>query len=129
MDSRSDGHLDFSLELVRGKTPFLPPQPYGVLDFRLRPTFRWNEALAVVRGRAARAALAPVLFTAGFFQLRTGGQEEIPADIRQPIPMTWSGVGVSRCMLRLSRDTAVLLKKALLGDVLLVEAVADVEME
>ena len=41
--------LDFSLVLVRGQNPILPPKPHGLLEFRLQPHYQFTEALNAVK--------------------------------------------------------------------------------
>src|SRR5262245_32863400 len=61
---RDDGRPDFKLELVRGKTV------YGMLDFRLQPGFRVEEALTLLRARYPEARLTRAVFASGFLRMR-----------------------------------------------------------
>ena len=65
---RDDSTPDFSLELVRGKNPLLPPAPYGVLDFRIGARYMTDEALTLLRAQYPRATIRHSIFTAGFLR-------------------------------------------------------------
>jgi hypothetical protein len=52
----------------------------------------------------------------------------LPADLRAPIPLAWNGLTTARYILRLSLDSALLLKGALQGDMLPLFALAEMEM-
>ena len=60
---------DFTLELVIGQNPFKPPQPYGVLDFRLCSEPFSDVALEALRRDHPGAAVTPVLFTSGWLRI------------------------------------------------------------
>jgi hypothetical protein len=63
------GGPDFSLELVFGQNPFQPPQPYGVLDFRLCSEPFNDAALEALRLDHPGAAVTPALFTSGWLRI------------------------------------------------------------
>src|SRR5262245_9967255 len=60
---------EFLLELVRGQTPLLPPKPYGVIDFRVQPQYRIDDALVMLRTQEPKAMLEEAAFTSGFLRL------------------------------------------------------------
>ncbi len=120
---RKDGRPDFMLELVRGK------DLYGVLDFRLRPRYRIDEALALLRLTHPDAMLDGAIFSSGFLRFQqVGDADAIPPDLVKPIPLAWNGLGVGRFVFKVSRDTALMLKGALQDATLTLGAVAEVEM-
>jgi hypothetical protein len=123
------GRPDFLLELVRGTNPMLPPKPYGVLDFRLRPQFRMDDALSVLRARVPNATLGYPSFTNGFLALEATTQSDFPSDLLRPIPLSWNGLATARFVLKISTDSAAVIKQALAGDALALLAVAVLEME
>ena len=125
---RNDGRPDFLLELVRGQNPLLSPAPYGVLDFRVRPRYPMEETLKLLRDRHPMAMLAPAVFSSGFLRLRPVA-DDVPADLRIPVPLAWNGLGITRCILKLSPPAITLLKRLLLeAEVLALHAAAEVEM-
>ena len=126
---RSDGRLDFVLQFFRGQNPSLPPASYGVLDLRAQPQYSLEAALIALRGRHPQAMIDPAAFSTGYLRLypqRDMG--EFPADLRAPIPLAWNGLTTARYILRLSLDSALLLKGALQGDMLPLVALAEMEM-
>jgi hypothetical protein len=126
---RGDGRPDFSLELVRGENPLLPPAPYGVLDLRLRPRYRIDEALRALRDRHPSRMISRASFSAGFLRLRPlGDATDVPADLLEPVPLSWNGLGVARWILRLSPDGITLLTRSLQSELLALAAAAEVEL-
>src|SRR5215213_3087649 len=71
---RGDGAVDFQLDVVRGRTPLLPPKPYGVLDLRLCARYRMEASLRLLRELRPAAMLAPIGFTAGWLRLVAGAE-------------------------------------------------------
>lgn len=126
--ARGDGTPDFSLELVRGENPLLPPAPYGVLDFRIRPRYRSAEALALLRGRDPQAMLEHASFAAGYLRLYPLAEIDLPPELFRPFPLAWNGLGVARTLLKFSRDAAAVFKEALANETLTVHAAAEVEL-
>jgi hypothetical protein len=128
---QEDGRPDFHLSLVRGPNPALPPEPHGILDFRLRAHYAVDGALAAARARYPNATVAPCSFTGGWFRLYpvAGVREEVPADLLRPTPLAWNGLGVARCALKTSEVGGDLLEKALLGEQLLFHAKVEMEIE
>jgi hypothetical protein len=124
----SAGGPDFHLEFVRGQTPFLPPEPYGWLDFRMVPRYRMEEALEVVRSLQPGALLAPIPLSGGFLRFRfLGNALEQPDELQQPIPTIGNGLNRLRYSAQISAVTADLLKSALQGDLLALQAIAELE--
>ena len=127
---RKDGRPDFLLEFVRGQNPFLPPAPHGVLDFRVRPHYRMEEALTFLRNRHPEAVLAPARFEGGFLRLRPAGDmDNVPDDLREPVPLAWNGLGIARYSSQISPSTATLLERSLRGELLLLYASAELEIK
>jgi hypothetical protein len=126
---RAAGRPDFQLALVRGRTPMLPPKPYGLLDLRLRAHYPIEESLQIVRASRPQALLAPIAFTAGFLRLRAGTDlGDAPPDLLRPIALTWNGLGMTRTVMKLASDGAALIKRALESQVLLLHALAELEI-
>ena len=127
------GKPDFSLELVRGQSPFLPPEPYGVLDFRVRPASFSATALAAARASNAGAVVTPVLFQRGYLRLQvtTGSTTLSPAQLAEletPFPLVSNGLDTVRFIRRLSPEAATLLKEVLVEGRLTFSAVAEMEI-
>ena len=127
---RNDGRPDFLLELVRGQNPLLPPAPYGVLDFRVRPRYPMEEALKLLRDSHPGAMIAPAVFSSGFLRLRPViDADDMPADLCIPVPLPWNGLGITRSILKLSPPAVILLKRLLLeAESLALHAAAELEM-
>jgi len=120
-----DGRPDFSLEFVRG----LQHSGYGVLDFRMRPSYRMDEGLALLRARQPGSSLGRVVFTGGFLRFQPAGEDvQIPKDLLKPAPLGWNDLGVARFIMKTSFDAATMLKAALESEMLLIMATAEMEM-
>jgi hypothetical protein len=128
---QEDGRPDFYLTLVHGPDPTLPPEPHGVLDFRLRAQYAVESALGAARKPYPSATVAPCAFTGGWFRLYPAGviEEQIPADLLRPARLAWNGLGIARCSLKISQDGASLLEKALQREQLLFQAKVELEIE
>ncbi|MGG6264660.1 hypothetical protein ACQ4M3_15050 [Leptolyngbya sp. AN03gr2] len=116
---------DFSLILVRGQNPILPPKPHGLLEFRLQPHYPFTEALEAIRTKISDATIQPVIFRAGFLRLYA---DQAPDDLKVPIPLAWNGLTSARYGLTVSDLTAIELKGALIGNILKLMARAEMEM-
>lgn len=116
---------DFSLILVRGQNPILPPKPHGLLEFRLQPHYPFTEALNVIRTRLSDATIQPVIFRAGFLRLYA---DKAPDDLKMPIALAWNGLASARYGLTVSDLTAIELKGALMGNILKLMARAEMEI-
>ncbi|MEM7132929.1 MAG: hypothetical protein AAF702_41885 [Chloroflexota bacterium] len=127
---RPNGRPDFTLEFVRGKIPFLPPKPYGLLDFRVRPVYRMEEGLTALRQHHLNAQLASgSVLSSGFLRLGIVAElSDLPEELLNPIPLAWNGLGIARFTRRLSEASATVLKQSLEGGLLTLQAVAEVEM-
>ncbi|MBD2056046.1 hypothetical protein H6F88_08455 [Oculatella sp. FACHB-28] len=124
---RTDGYADFLLELVRGETPALTP--YGLLNLRLQPQYEMEAALTTLRDRYPESRVEPAVFSTGYLRLLPiGDGVDFPADIQSPMPLVWNGLGNVRFSLRLSSDSAMLLKNALQQETFLWTAWAEMEM-
>jgi hypothetical protein len=129
LGDREDGQIDFTLTLVRGQNPDLPPKPYGLLDFRLQPHFPIAAALTWLRSRRPDAMVQPAIFSSGFLQLYPATTvDPIPEELKQPIPLVWNGLSTGRYSLRMTAATVTLLKTALTGTVLNLFARAEMEL-
>lgn len=126
---RAAGRPDFQLALVRGRTPILPPKPYGLLDLRLRAHYPVAESLPIVRESRPQALLAPIALSAGFLRLRAGADlGDAPPELLRPIALAWNGLGTARTVLKLSSEGAGLIKRALESQALLLDALAELEI-
>src|SRR5262245_48692004 len=80
ISGRNDGRADFTLELVRSGQ-----RTYGVLDFKMHPSFRMEEALTFLRGKHVGASLNRAVFTGGFLRFVPAGSDvEIPQELTRP---------------------------------------------
>lgn len=127
---RSDGKPDFLLELVRGVNPMLPPKPYGVLDLRLRPKYRMEQALALARSKAPWATLGYPSFSSSFLKFQqTADTGDLPADLLAPMRLGWNGLETTRFVLQVSEEAAVMIKRCLQNEIAELLVVSVVEME
>ena len=126
---RADGQPDFGLALVRGQSPLMPPKPYGMLDFALQPEVPLAAALMSVRQHHPQALVQSVTFSSGWLRLYPAVKEAVlAADLTMPIGLAWNGLNTGRYHLRLTDTTAVLLKGALMNQVLQLIARAELEL-
>jgi hypothetical protein len=125
---RVDGSPDFILEFIRGLNPALPPMPHGTIDFRVTPTYRTDQALRILREIHPGAMIEPVSFSSAKLVIRALGTTSPPDDIKAPIQMVWNGLGTARSFLKISVDTATIIKRSLESDILSLQAYAELEM-
>lgn len=125
-----DASPDFLLELVRGRNPALPPEPHGILDFRVVPHYQMAQGLNLIRTQDSQpASLTPISFTSGFLRFQPlGNLDNSLLELQKPIPLAWNGLGIARFYCQLSHSAATLLKNSLQGEVLALTAVAELEM-
>jgi len=117
---------EFLLELVRGQTPLLPPAPYGVIDFRIQPQYRIDDALVILRTQQPKAMLEAAAFISGFLRLAALSDVVNAApELFKPVPLVWNGLDMARFALRLPLNPALLLKNALLAEALPLTAIAE----
>lgn len=117
---------DFLLELVRGQSPLLPPAPYGVIDFRVQPQYRIDDALVMLRKQQPKAMLEETAFVSGFLRLATLSDIVNAApELFKPVPLVWNGLDGARFVLRLPLNQALLLKNALIAEALPLTAIAE----
>ncbi len=129
---------DFELQLVRGPNPFLPPQPYGMLSFKLRPIHALDSVLPMLRSRYPRASLEGARFSSGVLWIQviaptpSSGPNEGKAladDVIQPIALAWNGLDTMRYTVRLSQASVIFLKRALQEEVVTFRAVAHMVLQ
>jgi len=126
--------LDFSIESVRGVNPFRPPTPYGVLDFRLRPTPFAVEALQKLQQEYPNASVTSALFTHGWLRLQLladasdRDDSSAAAEFKTPSPLASNGLDSTRCLRRLTLDQLNLLTDILEKRTLTLTAWAEMEL-
>ncbi|MCC6456080.1 MAG: hypothetical protein IT328_14090 [Caldilineaceae bacterium] len=127
-----EGRPDFLLEYVRGGNPFLPPEPHGILTFRLVAHYPSAAALEHLRGLQRQGALQPARFDAGYLRIQpiegVLAEGDIPPELLHPEPLLWSSLD-ARYTLRLSEAGASFVEQALQGEQLLFQAVAVCEAQ
>jgi hypothetical protein len=125
---RDDGSPDFRLQLLRGASPMLPPKPHGVLDFRVRPTYRLPDALGMARAQQPDAMVEPIRFTAGFLRLAaTADLPDVPAATFAPVALSWNELGIARFLVRLPIEAALKLQGGIEARVFPIQAIAEME--
>ena len=124
----ADGKPDFRLQIYRGQNPTLPPQPYGILDICLDMHYPLDLALTYLREGHPYAQLEPAIFSEGYLRLYSRGAVDWPFEVRQPKPLSMTGVRNTRFLLRLTLDGALFLKKLLQDKVLPFMAQVELEM-
>jgi hypothetical protein len=124
--------IDFSVEAVRGESPFLPPEPYGVLDFRVRPIPLADAVIVALREQHPHAFVSPLVFQRGYLRLEvisgrdTLTDEEL-AQFEQAMLLVSNGLDSARLIRRLSSSVTSLLKGVLQNKSLLFAATAEME--
>jgi hypothetical protein len=87
---------------------------YGALDFGIERVQPSEGALTWLRRGHPGATLAMVPFESGFVRLVAGPDlVNVPPDLQQPSPLGWGGIDSSRFNLRLSSDSASIVKAGL----------------
>jgi hypothetical protein len=124
--TRPDGSPDLRLELARGADAMSGPGAHGTLDLRLAAAVRLEEALARLRTENANATVRPAAFDAGWLWLLPG--EAVVDELAAPVALAGLGVGARRWTMRVSADTAALLRRLLVEDVLVLGARAHLEL-
>jgi hypothetical protein len=123
------GEPDFSLELVRGENPFLPPQPYGVLDFRLRSHPVPTELLDDLRQSNPGAVVSPAVFSRGYLRLVLQAGSDLHApEFETPVTLASNGLDSTRYIRRLTPEAVALLKRVLQEGTLTFIAIAEMEV-
>lgn len=125
----SAGRPELRLELVRGASPDLPPAPYGVLELSLDLRYPLAAALDLVRGSDPQATVARATVGEAWLTLRTLGEAEAPADLATAAPLRWNGLERAAWVLRLSADSAALIRRCLEDGAILIEASAQAEVQ
>ncbi len=127
--TRNNGYVDFSLELVRGQSPDLPPVPYGVIDFKLQASYPIEKGIAALRHNNLPATLTPATCTGGFLRWRPlGNFDNVPDELRLPVALRWNTLGNLRFITKVSPLTITLLKNSLLSNVVSFQAIAELEV-
>jgi len=120
---RQDGRPDFCLELVRGK------DTYGRLELRLRPSFGLGRGLALLRSRYPGAMLDSAVLSTGFLRFHfDAAVGDSLQNLSRPLPLALNSLGVSRFVVTLSQDNALMLKSGLQDDAFAIGAAAELEM-
>jgi hypothetical protein len=123
-----DGVPELVLALVRGTVPWLPPDPYGVLDLRLAPDYQLDEALELALGLRPGAAVTPFTVSGGFLRLLPAAAEvDVPEALTSPVALAFDGLDRGRFTVTLPMDAAVFAEGLLSGGVVAVRAHAELE--
>jgi hypothetical protein len=87
---------------------------YGVFEIGIERRQDVTGALAAARAIYADATIVLAPFDAGFIRLVAGSDlVDVPADLLQPSPIGWGGLDAARWNLKLSADSAGILKAGL----------------
>ena len=120
------GLPDFRLALVRPDNPALPPEPYAQLELRLRARTDINQALLSTDAPLDGLRVAPL--RRGVLVLRPVQALDVPDELLAPIPLSWNGLGACNIALRLSAHAGSVLREALNGRHVLLNALAEIEI-
>ncbi|WP_127587753.1 hypothetical protein [Paenibacillus koleovorans] len=124
-----DGVPELRLQLYRGRNAMLPPSPYGVLQLRLQLHSPVEQAAKQLAARHSGSRLEPAAFAGdGFLRLHTPLGVKLPPALSEPIRLAWNGLAHARCLLRLTTDEAMLLKRLLQDETMPVQAQAEFEL-
>lgn len=122
-----DGVPQLRVTLVRGAAPDLPPAPYGVVELRLVPRYRLDDALAVARNRTPGATVEPFVAAGGFLRLVAVPGAVLPVELTDPVSMAVDGLDRARCTVRVTAAGAALLVQLLADGLLGVNALVELE--
>lgn len=121
---------EFSLELVRGAAPFLPPKPYGLLEIGLRGMDYGEAALKKVRESVSKGIVQPARLNNGWLRLiEVATQELLDETFLTPQRVGWSGLGEGHLAQRLSIAAALQLKGTLKNELLTIRAALETEVQ
>lgn len=124
---------DLSVEVVRGQSPFHPPEPYGVLDFRVRPPQVGLDILQQARAEVPGATVKPAVFHGGHLRLAlvagsSAADEATIADLETASPVTSNGLDGGRVIRRMTPQAALLLREVLKAGALTFVALAEMSL-
>jgi hypothetical protein len=117
---RANNQPDFQLEYVSQEGT---SQAYGWLDLRVVPHYELESALKTLRDRIAGSSLIPLHFTRGFLHFNVETSIKLI-----PIPLDWNELGQARCRCKLSLEAATFIERALQGEILALDIVAEMEI-
>lgn len=110
----ADGRPAFRLSMTRPAAPFLPPEPFGVLDLTLTARRDPDRALAALRAGAPGAVLSPLFACEGRLRLSAAdAQVLLPDEFGGAVDLALSGAGEARFLLRLSIEGAQAMERML----------------
>lgn len=113
------GVPEFRVTLTRPAAPFLPPEPFGMLDLSVCVERDIATALDGLRAVHPHAALTSVGASRGCLRLGEAPEAPtLPHDLAAPVDLIWSEPGRARFARRLSIESAGLLE-GMLSDGLL----------
>lgn len=123
-----DGMPDFDLTLVRETDPN-QPYAYGMLNFRLRPIYRADDALSDLRGVLPGGTLTRCTIGTGYLRFYlVASSTMMPDSLKAPVALGWNGLDTGRWIQKLSADAASLVKQTLLQKEMLLRAWMEAEV-
>lgn len=126
-----DGKPAFLLESVRTTNPFGALKPHGILDLRLVMGALEPAYVSRVREKWQRAPIVTPYFYQGFlrFYAKEGALQADTSDLQHAESLEGLSLSKIRLTRQISTESVTLLKKALQGDTLLLNACAELELK
>jgi hypothetical protein len=116
-----------ALELIRLSGGADGPQVFGLLTIRFTADFALAERQQAVFAEHPDVRAEPLVPRGGFLRFRAAEALDLPADLLEPKPLMWAGAGSLTFAAQLSQSATMLLNDALVGGLVTVTAVAELE--
>lgn len=129
LSTDTNGMPDFRLSLVHGVMPDLPPTPYGQVCFGLKTEGPAEKAMLALQSmpHSNNTGLTLAAYQRGFLRWRTMGTP-LPTELQTPSPLRFDGLATSQWSTILSPESALLLKQSQLEGLLILNAVAELDI-
>jgi hypothetical protein len=123
-----EGTPDFALTLVRETDPNRT-YAYGMLNFRLQPIYRADDALSDLRQVLPGGTLTRCTIGTGYLRFYlVGSSTMMPDSLKAPVALGWNGLDTGRWIQKLPEDATSLIKQTLLQKELLLRAWMEAEV-
>lgn len=116
-----------ALELIRVSGAADGPQVFGLLSIRFAADFALADRQKAVFLEHPEVRVEPLMPRGGFLRFRAAEALDLPADLLAPKPLVWAGAGSLSFAAQLGQAATQLLNDALVGGLVTVTAVAELE--
>lgn len=125
----SSGTPVMRLTIVRPQNPMLPPEPHALFDMQIRPLYRFDEGIEILRARCRQGRLEPIPFRGGTLRfIPQADAAGFPDEIMQPSPLAWNGLAGARYGVRLGIEGGAFVRRMLEEGVMPVAVRAEMEI-